>query len=63
MVLDNLKYNSQTAKKLLAKIIPLVAKYKKKCRCNTCMKGAIITDRKLIPQKTRTKLKAILKNM
>lgn len=60
-VITTMLKNVENAKKLLIKAIPLVCKIG--CNCRNYMKNTIITDKKLIPAKTRKKLKLILKEM
>lgn len=62
-VITTMNNNVKLAKKLLIKVIPLAAKFKGKCACRSYMKNTIITDKKLIPVKTKSALKLILKDM
>ncbi|MFA6584070.1 MAG: S-methyl-5'-thioadenosine phosphorylase [Elusimicrobiaceae bacterium] len=63
MVIQTVASNSANAKKLIATAIPEIAARIKKCGCNTAMKGALFTDPKIIPAKTKKNLAIILKDM
>jgi 5'-methylthioadenosine phosphorylase len=59
MVIQNLGKNIENAKRLISlaiKNIPL----KRTCACKDALKYAIITDRKLIPEKTKKDLGIII---
>jgi len=59
MVIQNLSRNIENAKKVvseLVKIIPL----ERSCACAEALKFAIITDKKLIPDKVKKDLKIII---
>jgi 5'-methylthioadenosine phosphorylase len=59
MVISNLSKNIENAKKILAaaiKNMPL----NRSCACKDALKYAIVTDRKLIPDKTKKDLKIII---
>lgn len=61
MIIENLNKNVEAAKKLIEKFIPKLAHSKKrKCACKEALKYAIITDKKLIPAKTKKKLDLII---
>lgn len=59
MVLETMKKNVLTTKKLLSCIIPSI-KYKD-CSCQNCLNYAIITDKDCWPKETKKKLDIILK--
>ncbi|MBU4149813.1 MAG: S-methyl-5'-thioadenosine phosphorylase [Candidatus Omnitrophica bacterium] len=60
MVIENLNKNVETAKRLIKKIVPELAGSKEKCACKEALKYAIITDKKLIPAKTKKNLDIII---
>jgi len=62
-VITTMNRNVKTAKKLLLKVIPMIAKTKKKCACANMMKNTLLTDPKAIPAKAKQKLKLLLKDM
>lgn len=57
-VIDNLLKNVEIAKKIIKASVAKIPQ-KRTCICATALKDAIITDRKLIPQETKEKLKTI----
>jgi 5'-methylthioadenosine phosphorylase len=59
MVIQNLMKNSVNAKRILLAVIKGLPK-ERNCACAEALKYAIITERKLIPEKTRKKLKVII---
>ncbi|MFH1665275.1 MAG: S-methyl-5'-thioadenosine phosphorylase [Candidatus Omnitrophota bacterium] len=59
MILDNLRKNAETSKKMLENIIREMPG-KRSCGCSEALRDAIITDRKLIPKETLEKLKPIV---
>jgi len=59
MVIDNLRKNIENAKKILGALIQDFPTHKE-CSCQEALKFAIITDRKVIPQKTKKDLKIII---
>jgi 5'-methylthioadenosine phosphorylase len=59
MVIQNLLKNVENAKKMLAAVIKNLPE-KRTCACSDALKYAIITDRKLIPEKTKKKLELII---
>ncbi|MFH1478848.1 MAG: S-methyl-5'-thioadenosine phosphorylase [Candidatus Omnitrophota bacterium] len=59
MVIANLTKNVENAKKLIKKLAPKLSK-ERTCSCKDTLKYAIITDRKLIPEKTKKKLDIII---
>ena len=59
MVIGNLLKNVDTAKKLIKEIVPQL-KSDRKCACHDALKYAIITDKKLIPERTKEKLDIII---
>ena len=60
MVIENLNKNVEAAKRLIKKIVPALAGDKKECACKEALKYAIITDKKLIPAKTKKNLDIII---
>src|SRR3989338_3562473 len=59
MVLANLAKNIQNAKNILKALIPAL-QGERRCSCHEALKGAIITERKLIPKKAKEELKIIV---
>ena len=59
MVIQNLAKNIENAKKILIQLIKNLPK-NRECGCKDALKYAIITDKKLIPEKTRKDLKIII---
>lgn len=59
MVISNLQKNIENAKKLLFEIICNIPS-RQTCACKDALKYAIITDRKLIPEKAKKDLKVII---
>ncbi|MFA4992068.1 MAG: S-methyl-5'-thioadenosine phosphorylase [Candidatus Omnitrophota bacterium] len=59
MVVQNLRKNVETARRLIKAVIPNIPK-KRNCGCQEALKYAIMTDRKLVPAKTREKLSLII---
>lgn len=59
MVIANLKKNIENAKCILRRLIPALPK-EQPCPCHKALEYAIITDRKLIPEKTRKDLRLII---
>jgi len=59
MVIGNLGKNAETAKRLIKKVIPLLAE-ERNCGCKDALKYAIITDKKLIPDKIKKELGIII---
>ncbi|MBI2083870.1 MAG: S-methyl-5'-thioadenosine phosphorylase [Deltaproteobacteria bacterium] len=57
-VLDVLKKNVETAKRMIRETVVQLPE-SRTCPCESAMKNAILTDRKLIPEKTRERLKVI----
>ncbi|HUT85802.1 MAG TPA: S-methyl-5'-thioadenosine phosphorylase [Elusimicrobiales bacterium] len=62
-VMATMAKNVDNAKKLLKKVIPLIAKAKKKCACKNLMKNSVVTDSSVMPAKTKKALKLIMKDM
>ena len=60
MVIANLTRNIETAKKLIKKVVPIIAKTKIDCACKDALKYAIITDKKLIPGRAKKDLDIII---
>ncbi|MDP8230567.1 MAG: S-methyl-5'-thioadenosine phosphorylase [Candidatus Gorgyraea atricola] len=60
MVIANLTKNVETAKKLIKKVVPELAKTKRDCACKNALKYAIITDKKLIPDRAKKDLDIII---
>ena len=59
MVIANLKKNVENAKKIVSKVIKDL-KSERACGCKEALKFAIVTDRKLIPEKTKKDLDIII---
>ncbi len=59
MILHNLHRNADTAKKVVAKVIPQIPA-EPNWPCHSALKNAFLTDKKLWPKKTVTDLKPIL---
>lgn len=59
MVIENLRKNIENAKKILSRLIQDFPQHKT-CACSEALKYAIITDRKVIPQKVKKDLKIII---
>ena len=59
MVIQNLTKNVETAKTLIKKVVPQLAK-KRRCSCKEALKFAIPTDKKLMPGSTKKKLGIII---
>ncbi len=59
IVIQNLNRNIENAKKAIARLIKTIPEVRD-CACKDALKYAIITDRKLIPEKTKKDLKIII---
>jgi 5'-methylthioadenosine phosphorylase len=59
MVIDNLNKNRETAKKLLSEIIPTIKEHD--CACHHTLDFAMITDKTMWPEKTKSELEPIIK--
>lgn len=59
MVIQNLTKNVETARRLIKKVTPRLTG-KRNCACKDALKYAIITDKKLIPKRTKKKLDIII---
>jgi 5'-methylthioadenosine phosphorylase len=59
MVMSNLQKNTENAKKIIIKIIKDL-KSTRRCNCGQALKFAIVTDKKLIPAKTKKDLNIII---
>ncbi len=59
MVISNLQKNVDNAKRIVSKVIKEVPA-KHECHCGEALKFAIVTDRKMIPAKTKQNLKLII---
>jgi len=59
MVVGNLLKNVDAAKKLIKEVIPQLSG-ERKCGCKDALKYAIVTDKKLIPERTKEKLDIII---
>lgn len=58
MILDNLKNNTQNAKRILELVLPLIGK-ERRCLCSQALKYAIVTQAKAIPRAIKDKLAVI----
>jgi 5'-methylthioadenosine phosphorylase len=59
MVISNLQKNVQNAKKIICKVIKELSP-QHECSCGEALKFAIVTDKKLIPSKTKKDLEIII---
>jgi len=59
MVIQNLLKNIDKAKKMIVEIVKNMPR-ERSCGCQDALKHAIITDPKLIPDKTKKDLKIII---
>ncbi len=59
MVIRTLNQNTAHAQQAILNLVQTLDR-KEKCECNTALASAIITDRKKIPAKTKTKLKLLV---
>lgn len=59
MVIGNLMKNIDTAKRLIKEAVPALSK-ERKCACREALRYAIITDKKLIPERIKEKLDIII---
>ncbi len=59
MIVGNLQKNCQTAQVILAQTVRDLD-YSRKCSCGEALKYALITDKSLIPNETKEKLRGIL---
>jgi 5'-methylthioadenosine phosphorylase len=59
-ILGYLRANAEMAQKILRSSIRAAATRKRECACVTAMKYAILTDRSMIPQKTRDDLAPLI---
>lgn len=59
MIIQNLLKNVDNAKKIIKKVIKDIPA-ERKCTCISALKDAVITDRKLIPEKIKKDLKIII---
>ncbi len=60
MVLGYLRKNTDNAKRIVKETIRTLPKERKECGCSTALKYAIITDKSMIKDEIREKLKYIL---
>jgi len=58
MVIATLTKNVETAKRIVRQAVTAIGA-ERSCSCRTAMKNAIVTDRKLIPEKTKQRLEII----
>ena len=59
MVIQNLSKNIENAKKIISEIVRKLSE-KRSCACKDALQYAIVTDTKLIPEKTKDDLKIII---
>ena len=59
-ILGYLRANAEMAQKILRSSIRAAAARKRECACVTAMKYAILTDRSMIPQKTKDDLAPLI---
>lgn len=55
MVIETLQKNTALAQNTIVSLVDMLAQ-QEECNCNTSLKNAIITDRKVIPEATKSKL-------
>lgn len=60
MVIANLNKNIANSKKILIEVIKKLGACSAACQCNQALKQAIVTDKKLIPEKTKKDLDIII---
>jgi 5'-methylthioadenosine phosphorylase len=60
MIIGNLTKNIENFKKLIKAAVPRICQHKRDCKCKDALATAIITDRKLIPEKVKRDLAPIL---
>ena len=58
MILNTLKANVETAKRIIKNAAPLIGAMggERKCKCASALKYAVLTDKRRIPAKTRKNL-------
>jgi 5'-methylthioadenosine phosphorylase len=59
LIIQNLMKNVEASKKILKEALPKLSGHRH-CACATALKDAIMTDRSLIPAKTKKKLGLII---
>lgn len=59
-VLENMKYNTESCKKLLKNVIRKLDVTKRDCQCKDTLKYAILTNKKYVNKKTYQKLKLLV---
>jgi len=59
MIIENLNKNIENAKKILSAIAEKLPE-ERSCGCKDALKYAIVTDKKIIPEKTKKDLKIII---
>jgi len=59
MIVANLMKNTENAKKIISAVIKLLPQ-ERKCTCGDALRHAIVTDAKLIPEKTKKDLDVII---
>jgi len=59
MVINNLRKNVENAKKIISKVIK-ESSHNRNCSCKEALKFAIVTDKKLIPEKVKKDLDIII---
>lgn len=59
MIIQNLMKNISNARKILDLVLPRLSP-ERKCACKDALKHAILTDKKIIPETTKIKLKHII---
>jgi 5'-methylthioadenosine phosphorylase len=59
MVIRTLNQNTAHAQQAILNLVQTLER-KEKCECNTALASAIITDRKKIPAKVKSKLKLLV---
>lgn len=60
MVIANLMHNVDTAKKIIAQLVPLIPDTARTCHCARALKNAIMTHPKVFPAATKKKLQLFI---
>ena len=60
LIIKNLDKNAENAKRVLAAVIRNIPEQEECCQCSGALKYAIVTDKKVIPQKIKKKLDVII---
>jgi 5'-methylthioadenosine phosphorylase len=60
LVLRHLAQNSELAKAIIRKVVPLLGAARRSCPCACSLDKAIVTDRSMIPSRVRKRLKPLI---